>query len=150
MDAVTIVLITTGLLVLVVGLWLNRIEKRAKNAGRVGTPSRKEANDLLKADPTAAQALMDSEFQAQAERELQRKAVLRERARSDLAAARELRTHLLKDLDTDVAALKDFRKDPTATPTLLAQIEESERNGRAELAQLDDWIRQLTSSHGAA
>ncbi len=123
---------------------------------RVGTPKPlapaqdaaiAKANRLWKSDPQTAHRIIDSAFEEEGQHEDEERAALRVQAETDPAAAEELRRRLREDLEVWQTLLKRSRKhaakgDVTAQGAVANQ-EKWENETRAELAQVEELIRQL-------
>src|SRR5258705_11923887 len=110
---------------------------------RGGTGQLSRALRLFDADPGEGQLELDSFFMKQAADERVARDALWAKAQTDLKVAKELRRRVLQDIETDQLARKDFGNDPEATPKLMQQIDDSERDAKAHLAKLDVLIQQL-------
>ena len=139
-------------ILLVAALVAQAILSRLKRGGNV-RPLRPEqdaaiakADKLWKSDPQAARQIMDGAFEKEGEREDEERAALRVRAKTDRVAADELRRRLREDLEVWEHLLKRSRKDAandlTAQQAMVNQ-EKWKNETRAELAQVDELIRQL-------
>lgn len=129
----TVIGIVIALLVALLGLWVGK-----RRAERRMPPELVQALRLDKKDPAAARQLMDHYFARQAGQDSEERAQLWQQAPTDLNAATELRRRLTEDLATDAAARQELN-----TPQLLSNIEQSEKQARAQIAKLDDVIQRL-------
>ena len=105
-----------------------------------------EVRRLSKRDPAAAQQRLKEFSRQEGTREDAERAKLRAAAGSDRVAAAELTRRLTEDLETWRVLLKDSRrraaKDDPEAVRAVANIEQWDRETRAELAQLSDRVRQ--------
>ena len=109
-----------------------------------------EFDRLFPSDPAAAQRVLHDHFVKQGERDEEARGALRERARTDPAAAEQLRSLLREDLEVWTTLLKDARKkvkDDRLMQVGIGNMEKWQGETRAELAAVDALIRRL---HGAA
>jgi hypothetical protein len=105
-----------------------------------------KAEKLWRSDPAAAHQALDEYYIKQGDREETERAKLREAAQSDPAAALELQRQLKQELEVWQALLKQSRKaakkDPNAQKSV-ANVEQWDRETRAELQQLGDRLKQF-------
>ena len=130
--------IVVALLVTVIGLRLGM-----RRAERRLPPELVQALRLDKTDPSAARRIMDDYFMKQAAKDSQQRALLWERAPTDLDAAVELRRRLLDDLATGTAARRELDKVPVSQRQVLTNIEQDGQHAGAQIARLDEIIKRL-------
>ena len=104
-----------------------------------------EASRLEAEDPAAARQLLDGYFAREAAMKETRRAELRVRSSDNVEAARALRRELQEEVELNALFRKDvLRKWPEdQRGPMLAEIDQTDRQFRAELLELDDTIARL-------
>jgi hypothetical protein len=130
--------IVVALLVTVIGLRLGM-----RRAERRLPPELAEALRLDRTDRSASQHLMDDYFMRQATEDSKERALLWERAPTDLDAAVELRRRLLDDIAASNEARRELNKASGSRPQALSDIELDRQQARTQIARLDAFIERL-------
>ena len=105
----------------------------------------RQAEQLRRTDPVAADRLLDQYFQECGRRAAEERTRLRAEAAVDVSAAKRLQKLLRQEMDGHRIMRERFlpRVKPEDKAAAEATISERERSTQTELGQLDDMIRRL-------